>query len=67
MNPIKCRYICGYGATADDVPASIRTAIKLMAAHFYETRELVNIGAQSVTPIPFTVDALLMPNRLWNF
>jgi uncharacterized phiE125 gp8 family phage protein len=67
MNPIKCRFICGYGATAEDVPSSIRAAIKLLVAHLYEQRELVNIGIQNVTEIPFTLNALLMSYRLWNF
>lgn len=35
--------VCGYGATAADVPADIRHAAKLLAGHFYEHREAVGV------------------------
>jgi uncharacterized phiE125 gp8 family phage protein len=32
-------YVAGYGASGSDVPEEIRTAIRLLTAHYYEHRE----------------------------
>lgn len=61
---IKITFVAGYGATASDVPAPLRQAIKLLAANFYEIREPVVLG---VTPaeMPISVDRLIAPYRRW--
>lgn len=56
-NAIQIDFTCGYGAAAD-VPEAIKTAIKLLVAHWYENREPVNVG-NLTTSLQFTVDALL--------
>lgn len=52
----------GYGAAATDVPAPIRQALLMLAAHWYEHREPVSPGG-APHRIPDTVDALLAPYR----
>lgn len=37
-NPITITFKCGYGDEASDVPSKIRTAIKMIAAFFYQHR-----------------------------
>jgi uncharacterized phiE125 gp8 family phage protein len=37
-NPIVVRFVCGYGATAADVPGPAKTAIKFWCAKHYEDR-----------------------------
>lgn len=65
-NPITTRFICGYGSAASNVPMPIRTSIKLLAAHFYENREMYVVG-QAINKIEFSIDALLATYRLWSF
>lgn len=36
--PIQCQFVAGYGATADDVPEVIKTALKMHIAFMYENR-----------------------------
>lgn len=59
---IQIRYRAGYGETAADVPPTLRQAILLLAAHFYEHREPVVIGAQ-VSSLPWSVNALVDMHR----
>lgn len=54
----------GYGDAAA-VPAPIHHAILLLVAHWYENREPVNVG-NIINNMPFTVDALLAPYRVWS-
>lgn len=42
---IRVTFTAGYGTNASDVPAPIRHAIKMTAAHFYENREAQEIPA----------------------
>ena len=39
-NGIKIVYVAGYGDNVTDVPSALRTAVKMLAAHWYENREL---------------------------
>ncbi len=63
LNPITIRFICGYGLPAD-VPAGIKTAIKMIAAGMYENRE--SQGTQQLYQNK-TASFLLAPYRLWGF
>lgn len=58
------RYTAGYGS-ADDVPAPLRQAILLLVGHLYTNREAV--GASNQAALPFAVDALLAPYRVYWF
>lgn len=59
-------YISGYGETPEDVPESLRHAVLLLAANWYENRTTVSIGA-SVSRLPFGVECLISPFKLWAF
>lgn len=58
---VRVEFTAGYGASAADVPASIKTAILLMVAHWYSNRETATDGALS--EIPFGASALIAPFR----
>lgn len=57
---IKVEYVAGYGA---DVPKPVMVAILLLVGHWYARREAVSEGG--VVELPFAVEALLSPFRLW--
>lgn len=57
-NAITTTYVSGYGATSASVPEEARLAIRMLAAHWYENREPVNIG-NLTTPLPMSVGSLL--------
>lgn len=59
--PITATMVAGYGATAASVPAPIRTAAMMLAAHMYEHREAV--AADQMSEPPFAVSALVGPYR----
>ncbi len=61
-NGIEIDFIVGYGDAASNVPQSIRQALLLLIAHWYENREPVEIGA-TATVIPVAVSELLAPYR----
>lgn len=56
---IEVDYRAGYGAAADDVPAPLRQAIRLLVGYWFENRDVANPAA-AVSP---AVDALLAPYR----
>lgn len=60
MNPIRVRYVAGWTGV-HLVPQPIKQAIRLLAAHWYEHRESVIVGAGS-SPLPLALDSLL-----WQF
>lgn len=62
---VTVRFVAGYGE-ASDVPEPIRQAIMLLVSHWSENREPLNIG-NIVNRLPFSVDALLAPYRVWGF
>jgi len=51
---------CGYGADADDVPADLRQAVRLLLAHWYDHRVATADGAL----VPASVSALIAPYRM---
>jgi len=64
VNPIEIQYICGYGDTADSVPAEIKQAMLLMIADMYENREDLVDRAMSNNR---TLDRLMFNYRVWKF
>lgn len=62
LGGIEIDFTAGYGAAATDVPESIRQALRLLVAHWYEVRSPVNIGTMA-TRVPDTVSELLRPYR----
>ena len=61
---IELDVMCGYGNVATDVPEPLRQAIRLLVAHWYENRGLVEGGITGVAVLPNTVAALLSPYRM---
>jgi len=55
--PVRITMVCGFGDAAD-VPPAIKTAIKLMVAHWHEHRGVVVTGT-IVAEVPMSVHALL--------
>ncbi|TWB20047.1 putative phiE125 gp8 family phage protein [Rhizobium sp. ERR 1071] len=70
---VKIRYRAGYGTQDPDapdkwnnaVPEPIRTAIKMLVAQWYNVREPVVSTGQQPFAMPFAVEALLSPYRVW--
>lgn len=58
LEAITVRFKSGFGTQPGDVHEPVRQAIKLLAAHYCENREPVNIG-NVVTAIPLTISNLL--------
>lgn len=62
QDAIKISYTAGYGDTAAEVPASVRHAILLTLAHWYEHREAVVQG--SYNELPLAVSSLIGVERV---
>lgn len=70
--PIRIRYRAGYGKLnnasppvwVNDVPAPIKVAIMMLVGQWYRAPEAVNIG-NIVNEMPFAVEALLQPYRVY--
>lgn len=67
---VRVRYRAGYdgrvheeGGTGD-APPGIKHAILLLVGQWYAAREAVSVGA-AVSEMPFAVEALLAPHRVW--
>ncbi len=60
---IRVRFVCGY-SSVNPLPESIRHAMLLLIGSYYENREAVNVG-NTVNELPYGVDALLFPYRVF--
>jgi len=59
-NGIEIEYVAGYGDNATDVPGALRQAVKQLAAHWYENRELVKTQSdQNQAMAPVHVQSIL--------
>ena len=63
INGITIEFVAGF-ASASDVPMSIKHAMLLIIGHWYENREQVTI--ERLAAVPFGVEALLDPLRMWT-
>lgn len=60
LNSIEVVYVAGYGEAATDVPAPLRLAVKMLAAHWYENREYVKTQSdQNQASCPIHIQSLL--------
>jgi uncharacterized phiE125 gp8 family phage protein len=62
LNAFEVSLLAGYGDEPDDVPATLRHALVLLVAHWFERREPVVLGA-AAQGVPATVAGLLLPHR----
>lgn len=62
VDPIRIEFVAGFGAAAA-VPADLRHAVLLLAAHWYRHREIVRIS-NNISPVSRTFDDLVGPWRL---
>jgi uncharacterized phiE125 gp8 family phage protein len=62
---IEILFVAGH-STIGEVPATLRHAIKLLAAHFYETRQPVITGT-IVAAMPYTLTNLILNQRVGGF
>ena len=66
VNGVVVRFVCGW-ANANAVPQTIKNAMLLMIGHWYENREMILTTGAMPKDIPFTVEALLWPQRVIQF
>lgn len=62
LNAFEVSLLAGYGDEPDDVPATLRHALLLLVAHWFERREPVVLGV-SPQEVPAMVAGLLLPYR----
>ncbi|MGE3487917.1 MAG: head-tail connector protein [Nitrospira sp.] len=62
-SPVTVDYVAGYGNEPQYVPERYRQAIRLLAAHWYENREVA--AEKQQYEIPYAVKALLMIDRAY--
>lgn len=62
INGIEIAFTAGFGSTAVSVPPTIRHALLLLVAHWYENREPIEIGS-GINAVPPMVAELLAPHR----
>jgi uncharacterized phiE125 gp8 family phage protein len=62
LDAIKITYVAGFGDSAADVPQSIRHAILMLVAHWYNHREAST--DLTLRDVPFAVESLLNRHRV---
>lgn len=62
VDPIRIEFVAGFGLPVS-VPGDLRSAILILAAHWYKNREIVRIG-NIVSELPRSFDALVAPWRI---
>jgi uncharacterized phiE125 gp8 family phage protein len=68
---VTIRYRAGYGSADDDgvwvaaPPAPLKVAVMMLVAQWYENREAAAVGV-SVEKLPFAVEALVQPYRVYR-
>lgn len=50
-NGIEIEFVSGYGDLAADIPPALAQSVKLLAAHWYEKRELVTTDGMPTVPL----------------
>ena len=63
--PVTVRFVAGYG-TADSVPQSLKSAMKLLVGHLYEHRETVALleRGQILAEVPLAFNSLMWAYRM---
>lgn len=66
INNVTITFVAGYGTATTDVPEPLRQAMRLLVAHFYETREPYIIGT-ILSAVPFAVESLLWQYKVVEY
>ncbi len=64
-NAIIVTFVAGYGAAVTAIPETLRSAVSMLALHFYDLREPVVVG-NTVTKVPMSVESLMWMNRVFD-
>jgi uncharacterized phiE125 gp8 family phage protein len=64
-NGIVVRFVAGFGDDEANVPDEYRQALRLLAGHWYENRGAVASSGAVPKEVPFGVEALLWPDRVF--
>jgi len=67
LNGVTIRFVAGYGTAGSAVPQAMRQAMLMLLGHWYENREAVLLSGAIPKEIPFAVDALLWPYRIFRW
>jgi uncharacterized phiE125 gp8 family phage protein len=65
VDRIRIQFTAGYGAAATDVPQPLRQAVLYLVAHYYDNRSPVGVNV-NLNKMPFTVEALSAPYKIYN-
>lgn len=65
INNVNFRFVSGWSTVAL-IPQEIKQAILMLASHWYTFREPIITGA-SKQDVPFAVEALLSPWKVWQY
>ena len=67
-NPIAIEFQCGY-STTNNIPETLKLAMKLIIGHGYENRENVTVtpSGMNMQETPWAVKTLLAPYRMFTF
>lgn len=65
-NAVTIRQVCGYGAAGTSVPASLKSAMKLLLANMHKYRE-PEVSGGIVNQLKYALDALLSGYRVRKF
>ena len=64
IGAVTIEFVAGYG-NPSTVPEGLKTAIRLLVAHWYETRMPV-VAGKTPSEVPFSIEALLWEERVWQ-
>jgi len=68
INAVTIEYKAGYGDAASDVPALVKSVLKLIVAHLFENRDMVTkMGTPAQVPFPEAIDMLINQHSIRSF
>ena len=65
VNGVCVTFVAGYGDADTDIPQSVKQAMLLLIAAWYEQREAFTTSGINISVVPMAVDALLWLDRIF--
>ncbi len=59
-------FVAGYGSATTDIPEGLRLAVRILTAHWYESREPIVTGT-IVAQVPLSVESLINQFKVHNY